>query len=224
MKSIRHALVVLCLLQAESILAQSPSRTVQVPRGGAVVIDGRVDNLEWRNSIRIEHPAGTFVRLQQDSLYLYVGITSERPGFASLCIAVNGDVHVLHASAALGAIAYKRNGDAWQSADTAFRYGMRNVADDEEARGERNAYLKEHGWVASTVRMSDGTSQEMQIAFDRFPAPSNIAVGRWLLSNGLETWPASIDAADGCVAQRLVTGYVPQGLRFDFTKWVRIER
>jgi hypothetical protein len=206
-------------------LGAQASNPVQVPQGTAA-IDGRVDDAEWRNALRMEQPAGTVVRLMRDAAHLYIGITSERPGFASVCLAIGDVVHVLHASAALGAITYRRNGQTWQSADTAFSYSMRNTALDEAARGQRAAYLAQHGWVGSTVRMSDGRSQEMQIAFSRFPAPFNLAMGRWLLSNGVEPWPAAITSGDhdGCVAQRLVNGYALQDLKFHSMNWVPIGR
>lgn len=112
----------------------------------------------------------------------------------------------------------------WQSADTAFRYGMRNRANDDAARAERAAYLSEHGWVASTITMTEGRSQEMRISLARFTPPFSIALGRFLLPNGLESWPATVGADDGCVAPRLVSGSVPQGLRFDATRWLTIEK
>jgi hypothetical protein len=207
-----------------TLRAQSPN-TVPVPQGVAT-IDGRVDEAEWRNALRIEQPAGTVVRLMRDASHLYVGISSDRPGFASLCLATGEDVHVLHASAALGAVTYRRNGETWQSADTAFRYSMRNTALDDSARSERAAYLRENGWVGSTVRMSDGRTQELQIAFSRFALPFSVAMGRWLFTRDVEAWPTAVTQGDhdGCVAMRLVNGSVPQGLRFYSMNWVTIGR
>lgn len=216
--------ITLALVPIARLGAQA-STTLQVPQGAAT-IDGRVDGTEWSNALRVEHPAGTVVRFLRDASHLYVAISSERPGFASMCVAVGDDVHVLHASAALGAVTYRRSGETWQSADTAFLYGMRNTALDEAARSQRVAYLNEHGWVGSTVRMSDGQSQEMQIAFSRFAPPFRIAMGRWLFTNNVESWPSTITntSHDGCIAQRLVNGYVPQGLRFNSMNWVTIGR
>lgn len=201
--------------------AQSPAR-VQVPRGEPITLDGLVDDGEWRNALRIEHPPGTVVRLLRDEASLFIGITSSRAGFASLCVAGGGAVHVLHASAALGAVTYRPRGDVWQSADTAFRYAMRNRALDDAARGQRAAYLAEHGWVASTIDMGGRTAQEMQLSLSRFPLPVSIALGRFLLPDGLESWPSSLAPVDGCVAPELVRGDVPRALRFDTGRWVPI--
>lgn len=198
--------------------------SVQVPRGAVVTVDGRVDDAEWHNALRMEHPAGTMVRVIRDADHLYLGVTSERQGFASLCVAVNDEVHVLHASAALGRVTYRPRGDVWQSPDTAFRYGMRNTALDEAAQSQRAAYLAENGWVASTVRMGDdGRSQELQIALSRFTLPFKLALGRWLFTNNVEWWPGTITDHDGCFSQTLVRGSVPQGIQFKPSFWVTIE-
>jgi len=198
---------------------------LSVPRGGVIALDGRVDDAEWRGAVRTEHPAGTVVRLLRDADYLYLGITSTRPGFASVCLAQGGSVHVLHASAALGAISYRPSGQTWRSADSAFSYGMRNTALDEAARRERAAYLAAHGWVATTVRMSgDQRSQEFQVALARFPLPWSLAIGRWLLGDGGESWPATITDHEACVNQQLLRGYVPQDLTFKTAHWATIER
>lgn len=222
----RHpiTLALLALACAVQAGAQDTGRSVQVPRGQPVTIDGRVDDTEWRNALRTEHPAGTVVRLLRDADHLYLGVTSERQGFASLCLALNNEVHVLHASAALGAITYRPSGDVWQSPDTAFRYGMRNTALDEAARSLRAAYLHDNGWVASTVRMgNDGRSQEMQIALSRFTLPFSLALGRWLFTNSIEWWPSTTTDHDGCVSQQLVRGSVPQGIQFKTAFWITIE-
>jgi hypothetical protein len=196
-----------------------------IPRGTPVTIDGRIDDAEWRTALRIEQPTGTMVRVLRDADHVYLGITSEREGFASLCVARNNEVHVLHASAALGAVTYRPRGDVWQSADTAFRYSMRNSALDEPARLERAAYLAEHGWVASNVYMgNDRRSQEMQISLRRFPLPFSIALARWLLAtNNSEWWPSTVTDHDGCFSQQLVRGSVPQGIVFKPAFWLTIE-
>ena len=221
MSKLPIGLALIALVYAAHAEAQ---QSVQVPRATAVTIDGVVNDGEWRNALRMEHPAGTVVRLTRDAEHLYLGITSDRQGFASLCVATGNEVHVLHASAALGLITYRPTGDVWNSPDTAFRYGMRSTALDETARSQRAAYLAENGWVASTVRMgNDGRSQEMKIAFDRFALPFNIALGRWLFGNSVEWWPGSATDHEGCFSLPLVRGTVPQGIAFKPAFWVTIE-
>jgi hypothetical protein len=214
----------LALIALASAVQAEAQQSVQVPRGPAVTIDGSVNDDEWRNALRIEHPAGTVVRLLRGADHLYLGVTSERQGFSSLCIAIGNEVHVLHASAALGRVTYRPSGDVWNSPDTAFRYSMRNTALDDSARSQRAAYLAENGWVASTVRMgNDQRSQELQIALSRFPLPFRIALGRWLFTNNTEWWPGTLTDHEGCLSLPLVRGSVPQGITFKPSFWVTIE-
>jgi hypothetical protein len=220
-----NGLLLLVMLPLASLTAKGQSASIQVPRGSAITLDGTVNDKEWSPAQRIEHPPGTVVRLMRNDTQLLIGITSDRGGFASICLTSDANVHVLHASAALGAVRYMRHGDTWSSADTAFRYGMRNRALNDSAQRERASYLREHGWVATIVTMNDSRSQEFIVALDRFPLPLSIALGRFLLPDGntVESWPSTIPTNDGCVAHELVRGSVPQGLRFDVTKWLRVE-
>ena len=221
MSKLPIGLAIIALMGSSHADAQ---QSVQVPRATAITIDGMVNDSEWRNALRIEQPAGTVVRLLRDADHLYLGITSARQGFASLCVALDNEVHVLHASAALGRITYRPSGDVWNSPDTAFRYGMRNTALDDSARSQRAAYLAENGWVASTVRMgTDQRSQELQIALSRFSLPFRIALGRWLFTNSTESWPGTLTDHEGCLSLPLVRGSVPQGITFNPAFWVNIE-
>jgi hypothetical protein len=197
---------------------------MRLPRGQSITLDGRVDSTEWSGARRIEHPPGTVVNLMRDDSFLYIGISSDRPGFISLCIGRPDEVFILHASAALGAVTYRQDDGIWSSADSAFRYGMRNRSLDDAAQRERTTYLSEHGWVASTILMTEGRSQEMQIALGRFAPPFSLALGRFLLAGGNESWPSTIDATDGCVDPTLVRGAVPRALRFDSSRWIRIDQ
>lgn len=217
------AFSVLASLQAQAQSSPSPSPKT-VPRGGPITLDGQVGEGEWRNALHTEHPSGSVVRLLRDADHLYIGITSARPGFASLCVSLNDGVHVLHASAALGSVVYRPRGDAWNSADTAFTYSLRTTSLAEPARAERSAYLSTNGWVATTVRMSpDGRSQEMQLALKHFPLPLSIALARWLTdANASEWWPGTVTDHDGCFSQQLVRGTVPQGLVFKPAFWLRL--
>ena len=66
----------------------------------------------------------------------------------------------------------------------------------------------------------DQRSQEMQIAFSRFPLPFSLALGRWLLATSTsEWWPATITDHEGCFSQQLVRGSVPQGIVFKPAFW-----
>lgn len=202
-------------------MSLSVSETViEVPRAtAAIAIDGRVDEAEWVRAGRDRLSDGSTIRLQHDGRHLYIAIEAVGSGFSSFCIASEKSVRILHASAALGAVTYTRDGTDWTSASKAFDYGMRNPALTDAARAERAAYLNEHGWVASTEPMTKGRSQELQIELSGLGREPRIALGFFVIGSGnttsVATWPKSMPATDGCAAPRLVSGYVPTPLRFD---------
>lgn len=195
---------------------------LRVPRASAPAIDGRLDDAEWAASFREQTRGGLQVRLQQDATSLFIGVTSPGSGFVSVCLASGERVRILHASAALGSVNYKR-GDAgdWEAAEINFAYGMRNTALDATAVSERRAYLAKHGWVASTARMGGGHVQEVQVALRGVTPGTRLALAYYLTSGAGSVlyWPEAMAPTDGCTDLQLVRGTVPTRLRFDPGRW-----
>lgn len=216
----RRFAVVLALAGAG--IASSPP--VKVPRGPAPVIDGTIDSVEWRGSAVERLANGLTVRLRHDGAHLFVGVSSTDEGFPSLC-AVQGDtIRVLHASAALGAVPYVRGGSEWSSRDTAFSYGMRNTALNEQAVRERREYLAQRRWVASTFRMGQGKSHEVQLSLQLLDQVPRIAMGYFRTQGALASWPQPLVAAgEGCAEPVLVRGAVPAHPRFRPEMYVELE-
>jgi hypothetical protein len=222
----RHLAVPLMLLLSGGGAAALPV-PIDVPRmvPGAVVIDGVHEPEEWRRSVEVRLSDRSTVRLQHDGQYLYIAISGANRGFASLCSARGDTVKVLHASAALGAVTYTRNGADWRSPDTAFTYSMRSTDTTATGKAERRAYLERHGWVSTTVNMGRHLTHEMQIALDRLDTPPRIALGYFRIAGpdlSVLAWPESLPAAEGCIAQRLVSGYVPPNLQFRPADWAEL--
>jgi hypothetical protein len=214
------------LVLLTSITALTAAGAMAVPRGGAIDLDGRMDEAEWRDAT-VHEASGITLRLRHDGEDLYLGIVAERPGFASVCIAGTDTVDVLHASAALGSIRYARQGADWTTEATRFDFGMRNRELSESARAERRAYLAEHGWVATTFGMGGGTVQELRIGGSRLAEMSAIAVAFFIPEGDSGTvvgWPETLAAGDGCIDERLVRGEVPSRLSFDPSRWASPKR
>ena len=215
----------LLLIGAAGVAATSTAQdtTVRVPRGAAPAIDGRLAAGEWDAAARSPLPGGGEVLLMRDGDYLYIGMRAARTGFPSVCVQAGDTVRVLHASAALGTAVYVRDGEAWRLRSP-FRWGMRNPALTPEAAAERQAHLREHGWLASTVRMG-GREKEMQVPL-RFISPGSVRLGLAYFSEEaggppVTAWPAEL--ADGCAAEQMVRGFDVQELRFDSGRWTRLE-
>jgi hypothetical protein len=206
-------------------LSTQAGPAVRVPRAAPVVIDGRMDESEWEGSVLQRLAGGGELRLRHDGRSLFLGITSPRQSFVSVCVARTDSVRILHASAALGSVAYGHTADEWRTGDSAFVYGMRNPALTEPASRERADYLSRHGWVASTFRMGGGRVQELQIALDRHAGMQAVALALFVPqgdSGTVVSWPGTLAPTDGCAEPRLVRGYVPPRLRFAPAGWARL--
>ena len=209
---------------ALALLGFAEQTAVTIPRSSApVVIDGKVDVAEWANAVRgASAPGGLQVRLQHDGSALYIAVEAPADGFTSLCLGTNDRVQVLHASAALGAVDYRRTGGPWAPDQALFVYGMRDPSMTEAALAQRQAYFTEHGWVASTARMGGNRVQEFKIDMTRIA--TRLAIGYYVTAGtgSVLTWPASMSMNDGCAAMPLVRGTVTGGLTFDPSRWAPI--
>jgi hypothetical protein len=214
----RFAIAGLALLGFAAAQAQ-----LTVPRSAAPVIDGRADVAEWSAALRQgSSPSGLQVRLQHDGSALYIAVESPADGFASLCLGTNDRVQILHASAALGAVDYRRTGGPWAADQNSFVYAMRDPSLTDVAIAQRQAYYAANGWVASTARMGGNRVQEFKIDMTRIATRLAVA---WYVTTGtgsVLTWPDSLPATDGCAALPLVRGDVTAGLTFDPSRWAPI--
>jgi hypothetical protein len=197
--------------------------TTSVPRSRAVVIDGTLQESEWRGSAIVRRPDGD-VLLRHDGKYLYIGVRAARRGFASVCFAREDTVRVAHASFALGEVVYTRNGTAWQlSAPFAWETPARTPGQEAEQRRAR--FLAEHGWLGSTVPMGNPRHAELQIALDQLNARDlRIGVAFFMEDEGrgeaIASWPRG--RRDDCANDRLVRGYAPERLTFRKNTWTRL--
>jgi hypothetical protein len=156
------------------VVLPRPGDPVRVPRvpTGTVTIDARHAVGEWDRAGVQQLSDGSTVRWQHGGTYLYLAIAAARPGFPSVCGILGDRIRVYHASAALGALTYTKEGGDWSTRDTAFVYGMRNPDSTDAALEERRSYLTQHGWVSTTFRMGGARSIEMQIALSELePVP-----------------------------------------------------
>jgi hypothetical protein len=87
-----------------------------------------------------------------------------------------------------------------------------------EARAERDAFLREEGWVASTSTM--GTPHELEYRIRTGTVPIRLAVTflRASAPNAKIPWPADLD--DDCI--KPTPKGLPPTLRFSSGKWATI--
>ena len=202
--------------------------TISVPRARAVVIDGTLEEAEWRGSAVVRRPEGE-VLLRHDGRYLYIGVRTVRRGFPSVCFARGDVVRVAHASFALGEVVYTRSGTAWRlGAPFAWEAPARTLGPESDQRRAR--FLVEHGWLGSTVLMGNPRHAEMQIALDQLD-PRDLRIGLAFFmeddgrGEGVAFWPragAPRAGRDDCANERLVRGYAPERLTFRKKAWAKL--
>jgi hypothetical protein len=197
--------------------------TITVPRSRAVVIDGTLEEAEWRGSAVVRRPDGD-VLLRHDGKYLYIGVRTARRGFPSVCFARGDTVRVAHASFALGEVVYTRHGTSWRlGAPFAWEAPARTLGPEADQRRAR--FLAEHGWTGSTLAMGNPRHAEMQIALDQLdPRELRIGVAFFMedegRGEGVASWPRAL--RDDCVNDRLVRGYAPERLTFRKKSWTKL--
>lgn len=196
---------------------------VVVPRAPAPVLDARLAPGEWVNAAVFTLTDGSELRLQHDGSFLYLAMRASARGFPSVCVSEGDVVHVLHASAALGHGEYRRTGAQW-SVRTPFTFGLRTRESTPAADAEREAYLREHGWLATTMYQGDRVQKEMQIPLSFLGTERRVALAFMRDSPAARapsaTWPARLD--DGCASARLVRGFAEEHPRFEPARWMRL--
>lgn len=196
---------------------------VQVPPGPTIILDGNVQDEEWEESARFAMSGGGEVLLRAQGPELLVGVRGAGPGFPHVALSAGDSVWILHASAALGTITYARGaeghwhpaaGPVWEMRDTTLSVG---------ARDAREAYLGEHGWVASTARMGREGEAEFVIRMDRFGGgEARLGVASLVLPRRpvAPRWPDALP--DDMNHGELLGGDTPESMVFRPAGWARL--
>lgn len=188
---------------------------VQVPRVATTPkIDGAAGTKEWKDAIRIPLGSEGRAMLQHNGTYLFIALVGRRNGIGSLCTMKGKEVHVLHASAALGTAAYALDGKVWKNTRT-FEWTNRDTGPSPAAMEDRKKFLGAEGWFANT-RPDASVQREFQIRIDgRGEIP--LALGFLSMPQKgtfeLVTWPERVD--DSCGETELAAGNAEGDYVFD---------
>ncbi|WP_425390523.1 hypothetical protein [Ekhidna sp.] len=139
---------------------------------------------------------------------------------ASLCICdEQNEVTVLHASAALGQILYKKEGDRWVT-NQKFDWKMREVDMKDATITKRNQYLKINGWGANTMSMGNVGETEFIIDRKAFSGELKLAIGLMTAEDPNNIVGIPSGGAGDCADQRLVSGDPKSSYSFNSTNWL----
>lgn len=187
-----------------------------------IQLDGIVSQVEITEMEMIGSIGSAEFYTRKNENILKLSIKSEPIHVASICVAQNESIIVYHTSAALGAIEFNRLNKNWVTKDE-FQWEMRNGDMTPEVIQQRQNYLKEHNWVATTTRMGNSGETEFYFDMNAFDSgPIYLAVGLMLVSN-----PDSIASfpelnAGACADHALVVGSPDAQYPFDYSSWIEI--
>jgi len=200
-------------------LAAAVSLIPERTGGNPPVIDGTITAEEWQGARRESFSDGSELVLLRLGDELYLGIRAKTQDMiaANVFIESADGIAIHHASAALGTAAYERDGDVWRLVRN-FTWRCRGAGDGEETRAERDAFLREEGWIASTSWM--GNPHELEYRIRTGPAALRLAVVflRASVPNAKTPWPAVLD--DDCI--KPTPKGLPPALSFAPEKWATI--
>ena len=150
---------------------------------------------------------------------LHVTVTGPRAGLASLCVADDTTVRILHASAAVGEALYERSDDTWVL-KSKFDFKLRESRTGPPTEQERNEYFSAMGWVANASRTGD-VKREFRIRLS--DAVRFLGVTFFTTSEPMAVshWPAAME--DDCRAVRVAQGYLPETAQFRPATWHRVK-
>jgi Tol biopolymer transport system component len=194
---------------------------IDVPLGSPPILDGVLEPSEWAGALQDKLSDGGGLFLMQDGETLYVGIraSAKGSGVGNICIDRGEQVAILHSSAALGTAIYEKDGAEWQQIQD-FSWRCRNTGSSAAAQEERSEFLQAEGWLANNGRMGVPEEVEYQIAM---PEGSLRLAVSFLGPPGFDSvaaWPQ--DLGDDCQNIRLVTGPVPERLKFSPQTWMTV--
>jgi hypothetical protein len=196
---------------------------VPVPHGPAITLDGTLGAEEWEGGARFAMTGGGEVRLRARGSELLLGVRGAGPGFPHVALSAGDSVWILHASAALGTITYARDdGNRWRPVRGPV-WEMRDTTLSDAAGDAREAYLGEHGWVASTARMGREGDAEFVIHLDRFGGGDvRLGVASLVLPRRpvAPRWPDAVP--DDMNKGELLGGDTPDSLSFRPSGWARL--
>ena len=192
---------------------------ISVPRGASPTIDGTIGTDEWQGAQREFFSDRSELLLLRNGSSFYLGIRAATPDMigGNVFIEYSDGIVIHHVSAALGTAIYRKDGEEWRLARN-FSWRCRGAGIGKEAEAERESFLREEGWIASTSYM--GTPQELEYRIRTGVSPIRIAVVFLRASdpNVRIPWPAGLD--DDSIKPN--PKGLPPTLRFSPEKWATI--
>jgi hypothetical protein len=190
-------------------------------RNAAIKQDGKLNDPEWAAAEKFALAGGGSLHLVRSSSILHIALQGNEPGWAHVYFLSGDTVHVLHASAALGAVKYHKKGDTWFPLQS-FKYTFRDTVYNDAVAAKQHEYLLRRGWVANNNNMGDGRTLEFKIDLSRWKTKTFQMAFVFLAdSKKPQYFPNTL--ADDTLLEDLVYGNTPDSLDFEIKSWYIIK-
>lgn len=188
-----------------------------------IVTDGKIGIAEWRETQEFSLVGGGKIFLKYDGALLHVGVRGSERGWCHLYLTsdVSEKIRVLHASAALGAVVYRRAAkDLWQPENT-FDWNLREKIFDEQTVKKLDEYLVENGWKANNNNLGGGNEIEFSIKIER-EKRKKYKLAAVYTSDGktLQFFPSALGG--DALNLELLYGKTPPNLDFKVKSWTAL--
>lgn len=178
---------------------------------------------EWARAVEAEHGP---IRLafQESAGIVEVGLQTPPLFVASLCIERGDQIHMMHASSAVGHGTYVRRAGTWTLTEP-FEWRLRGADGAPATANEQSRHFELYGWVANTVTTGMAGQTDFRISA-RFLGGRVIRMALGLLLEGdgsdVEGWPPA-PGEDGCTDRSTIAGPLPDSADFHPSSWALLE-
>ena len=213
MRSIHWIVILICFVAASSVQASDP---LHVPLGSVPILDGTLAPDEWADASSIPLNPDSTLFLKHAEGFLYLAVRATTMGVPSPLIVRDGEVVVLHASAALGTAIYAQEDESWVLRQP-FVWQCRSRSFSEAAKAERAQFLEAEGWLGTIGYLGTPTMFEYQIRLDEEPLRMLFLFMEATTPLQLLSWPLSAESVASYLD--VVTGSIPETAGFDPDSW-----
>ena len=218
----RKIFIVAVIISSIFVNSQAQQK-VKISRSEPPTTDGKIEETEWKDASVFDLTGGGKVFFKHDGKYVYVAVRAVKAGWTHLYLseAEKREISVLHASAALGKVVYRKDKEnLWQPLND-FSWELRDRAFTVEVQRKMADYVAKNNWAANNNNMGNRTEVEFQIKLQnasnkKFRMAIVYAVDR----TTSHFFPNTLN--DDCLKPELVAGNRMQDVKFDRNGWAEI--
>ena len=219
MKTIFYSVIII-LSFISSLQAQ---KTIKLSTKSLAVTDGKIEEAEWKDATFFDLSGGGKIYLKHDGNYVYVAVKGVKPGWTHLYLSEgkDKDISVLHASAALGKVVYRKDSaNLWQPLNE-FAWELRDRVFTDAVRQKMADYIAKNYWTANNNNMGNKAEVEFQIKLQNPTANEfRMSLVYAVEEKTFNFFPNNL--ADDSLKPELVSGNKVENVKFNVNQWAKV--